>query len=182
MKLPLIGSLIAVLALIGICVLGYTSAYSVGNRLEASIKATYEDNQNILSNYGKSIAEAAQIPAMQRDDQIAVIEAALNARYGEDGTQAMFQMISEQNPNLDSAVYTKIQQIIQAGRKDFEIGQRKIIDQKRTYETALGSLWTGFWLKIAGFPRIDLADYAIVTDARTDEAFRTKQEEAIQLR
>jgi len=56
-----------------------------------------------------------------------------------------------------------------------------LIDQKRVYETALGSLWTGAWMGIAGYPNIDLDEYVIVTNARTEEAFSTGKEEAIQL-
>ena len=53
-------------------------------------------------------AEAAQIPAMQRDDLIDVVESALSARYGEDGSQAMFQFIQEQNPNIDDQIKRRI--------------------------------------------------------------------------
>lgn len=176
-------SIIAVIVAIGaILGLSYVSAYNAGNRMEAGIKATYENNQNILAQYSNAVAEAAQVPAMQRDDLSKVITDALNARYGENGAQAVFQAIQEQNPQIDSAVYTKIQQIIQAGRKDFETGQTRLVDQKRIYETALGSFWKGTWMRVAGYPKIDLSDYAVVTNARTDEAFSTKREEAIQLR
>lgn len=167
---------------IGIFGLSYVSAYNTGNRLEASIRGTYENNQNILAQYSNAVAEAAQVPAMQRDDLSQVVTDALNARYGQEGARAVFQAIQEQNPQIDSAVYTKIQQIIQAGRKDFEIGQTRLVDQKRVYETALGSFWKGTWMRVAGYPKIDLADYAVVTNARTDEAFTTKREEPIQIR
>lgn len=182
MKTPLVAVLAVIGALIAIIGLSYVSAYNAGNRMEAAIKASYEDNQNILAQYSNAVAEAAQVPAMQRDDLSKVITDALNARYGESGAQAVFQAIQEQNPQIDSAVYTKIQQIIQAGRKDFEIGQRKLVDQKRVYETALGSLWTGTMMRVAGYPRINLADYAVVTNARTDAAFETKREEPIKIR
>lgn len=117
-----------------------------------------------------------------RDDLSKVVRDALEARYGENGARAVFQSIQEQNPQVDGALYVKIQQIIQGGRKDFESGQRKLLDQKRVYETALGSLWQGTWMRVAGYPKIDLSQYDIVTNARTDAAFETKTEEAIQLR
>lgn len=175
----IIAVIVAFAALIG---LSYVSAYNTGNRLEAGIRATYENNQNILAQYSNAVAEAAQVPAMQRDDLSKVITDALNARYGENGAQAVFQAIQEQNPQIDSAVYTKIQQIIQAGRKDFEVGQTRLVDQKQVYETALGSFWKGTWMRVAGYPKIDLDDYAVVTNARTDAAFETKREEPIKIR
>lgn len=182
MKTALIGTIGLIVGFIAICALSYVSAYNTGNRLEASIRATYADNQNILSQYSNAVAEAAQVPGMMRDDLSEVIKDALESRYGDDGARAVFQSIQEQNPQVDGALYVKIQQIIQAGRKDFENGQRKLLDQKRVYETALGSFWKGMWLGISGYPKIDLDEYDIVTNARTDEAFETKSEEAIQLR
>lgn len=177
----LIGTLIGTLALIALLGISYISAYNTGNRLETALKATYENNQNVLAQYSNRVAEAAQVPAMQREDLKAVVTAALEARYGDEGSRALFQFLQEQNPTIDSTVYVKLQQIIESGRKDFEIAQTRLIDQKRVYETALGSFWQGTWLGIAGFPRTNLDDYKIVTNLRTEEAFGTGMEEPIQL-
>jgi hypothetical protein len=168
--------------IIAICIVSYISAHNTGNRLENQVKATYTNNQNILAQYSNKIAEAAQIPAMQKDDLKEVVTEALSARYGEDGSKALFQFIQEQNPQIDSAVYTKLQQMIEAGRKDFERAQTALIDQKRVYETKLGSFWGGMWMRMAGYPKADLDEYKIVTNARTDDAFESGQEEAIKLR
>lgn len=174
------GIVVAGIAAVGVT--SWISAYNTGNRLENAIKATYEDNQNVLAQYSNRIAEAAQVPAMQRDDLTAVVTAALDARYGEDGSRAMFQFLQEQNPTIDSSVYVELQRIIVAGRQDFQVAQTRLIDQKRVYETALGSFWQGTWMGLAGFPRVDLDEYNIVTNARTEEAFSTGTEEPIQLR
>ena len=178
----LIAAGIVVAGIAGIGITSYISAYNTGNRLEQTIRATYEDNQNVLAQYSNRIAEAAQVPAMQRDDLKEVVTAALDARYGEEGSRAMFQWIQEQNPTIDSTVYVELQRIIVAGRQDFQTAQTRLIDQKRVYETALGSFWQGTWMSIAGYPRIDLDEFAIVTNARTEEAFSTGQEEPIKLR
>jgi hypothetical protein len=174
------GIVVAGIAAVGVT--SWISAYNTGNRLENAIKATYEDNQNVLAQYSNRIAEAAQVPAMQRDDLTSVVTAALDARYGEDGSRAMFQFLQEQNPTIDSSVYVELQRIIVAGRQDFQVAQTRLIDQKRVYETALGSFWQGTWMGLAGFPRVDLDEYNIVTNARTEEAFSTGTEEPIQLR
>lgn len=169
-------------AIAGACVVSYISAYNTGNRLERAIVATDENNRNILAQYGNRIAEAAQIPAMQRDDMKEVITAALQGRYGKDGARAVFQSIQEQNPNIDSTVYVQLQRMIEAGRVEFADAQTKLVDQKRVYETALGSFWQGTWMNVAGYPKIDLAEYQIVSTTRADEAFKTGIEEPMQLR
>lgn len=169
-------------AFVGTGVVSYVSAYNTANRMERSIVATDENNRNILAQYGNRIAEAAQVPAMQRDDLTAVVTAALEGRYGEDGSRAVFQFIQEQNPQIDSTVYVQLQRMIEAGRIEFAAAQTKLVDQKRIYETSLGSFWQGTWMSVAGYPRIDLDEYQIVSTARADAAFETGIEEPMQLR
>lgn len=169
-------------AFAGTGAVSYISAYNTANRMERSIVATDENNRNILAQYGNRVAEAAQVPAMQRDDLTAVVTAALEGRYGDDGSRAVFQFIQEQNPQIDSTVYVQLQRMIEAGRIEFAAAQTKLVDQKRVYETSLGSFWQGTWMSVAGYPRIDLDEYQIVSTARADEAFETGIEEPMQLR
>lgn len=169
-------------ATVATCAVSYVSAYNTGNRLEKEIVATDENNRNILAQYGNRIAEAAQIPAMQRDDMKDVITSALQGRYGKDGAKAVFQAIQEQNPNIDSTVYVQLQRMIEAGRTEFASAQTKLVDQKRIYETALGSFWQGTWMGVAGYPKIDLTEYKIVSTDRADSAFNTGVEQPMQLR
>jgi hypothetical protein len=181
-KILAISGVIALSGIIAISTISYISAYNLGNRLEQRIIATYENNRNVLAQYGNRVSEAAQIPAMQRDDLTQVVTAALEGRYGSDGSQAVFQWIQEQNPQIDSTVYIQLQRIIEAGRIEFANEQTKLVDQKRVYETALGSFWQGTWLSIAGYPEINLDEYQIVSTSRANEAFDTGLEEPIQLR
>lgn len=164
--------------LIAIPVASYVSAYNTGNRLEKNLSAALETNENILAQYSQKIMEATQVPEMMRDDIIEVTTAAIQGRYGPDGARATFQMITEQNPQVSPAVYVKLQQIIEAGRDEFKNGQTRMVDQKRVYEVALGSFWQGFWLRTAGYPKVDMAKYRIVSTAATQETFRTGLEAA----
>jgi hypothetical protein len=177
-----ISSAIVIFGAVAFSAVSYISAYNLGNRLEQNIVATYENNRNVLAQYGNRVSEAAQIPAMQRDDLTQVVTAALEGRYGEDGSQAVFQWIQEQNPQIDSTVYVQLQRIIEAGRIEFANEQTKLVDQKRVYETALGSFWKGTWLNISGYPSINLDDFQIVSTSRANEAFEFGIEEPIQLR
>ena len=160
--LVVVGLLVAVVAVLA---LSYISAYNTGNQFENRLKAEYENNQNILSQYSQKVMEAVQVPDMMRDDLVKVARAALEGRYGENGSQAVFQAIAEQNPQVSEALYIKLQQLIEAGRDEFKNAQTRLIDTRRAYETALGSFWQGMWLRIAGYPREDLYKYkAIIID------------------
>ena len=91
-------------------------------------------------------------------------------------------MLKEQNPQLDASMYKKIQQVIEAFRNEFQQNQTEMIDMKRNYVTALGNVWQGMWLKIAGYPKTDLSKFAIVTTDKAAETFRTHRDTGIQLR
>lgn len=172
--------LVATLALIG--VVSYISAANYGNRAEKQLDAVWTDNQNVLAQYTLKVQEAAQIPEMYKNDLKEVVTAALQGRYGPDGSKGVFQWLKEANIPFDNKVYTKMMQIIEAGRNDFQKEQTRMIDVKRSYETELGYVWRGFWLRMAGYPKLDLAKYKPVLAADTARAFETGQQAPLQLR
>lgn len=167
----------------GVLAMSYISAFNQGNQKEQAIKATYANNENVLAQYGQKVVEASQVPEMARDDMMKIAREAIGSRYGEDGSKAVFQMLREQNPQVDPQLYRQIQQIIESGRDEFKNSQTRLIDQKRDYETALGSFWTGMWLRVAGYPKINLDDYKVISTDRAQDAFKKGKESApIQLR
>jgi len=176
-------AIVGVFAVIVLVLVGsYVSNYNYGNEAETEIKAQYENMENILAQYSVKIKEAAQIPAMQTEDLVKVFNGALGARYGKDGSKASFQWIKEQNPNLDQSTYKKIMQLIEAGRNKFENAQTRFIDAKRGYETNLGYLWKGMWMRMAGYPKINLADYKIISSGHAKKAFDTGIDEGVTIR
>lgn len=170
-----------ILGLIGVGILSYVSAYNFGNKIENQLKAVLEDNENVYAQGTQKVIEIAQVPAMYAADVSKVTKEAIQGRYGADGSKAVFQMLREQNPTLDPSMYAKIQTVMEEFRNKFEVSQRSMIEVKRSYNTALGSLWRGLWLGIAGYPKINLDDYKIVTTDKAREAFTSKRDKGIQL-
>jgi len=160
----------------------YAGAKRYGADSEAGIKAAWNDNKQVLGQYTVKVQEAAQIPDMAKDDLTEVMTKALDARYGEGGSQAVFSMIKESYPGaIDPALYRNIQDIITSGRTDFTNNQTKLLDRKRDYEASLNYMWKGTWLHIAGYPKINLDDYNVVTSARAETAFKNGVDEPIKL-
>jgi uncharacterized protein (UPF0333 family) len=182
MSVGLIGTLVAVGLALVIIVPSYISAANYGNRTEQALLTKVENNQNIYANGTQKIVEIAQVPAMYVADITKVTQAAIGGRYGANGSQAVFQMLREQNPQLDAKMYTKIQQVIEAFRDEFKNNQTSMLDMRNSYKTALGNVWEGFWLARAGYPKTDLKQFDIVTTDKAAETFKTHRDTGIQLR
>lgn len=184
------GGLIAVIFLLAFLVVGafvgigsYITYKNLAVQSEASIEATYKNNQSILSNYTTKVQEAAQVTDMARDDLSKVMKDALTARYGSDGSKAVFNWIQENYPGqVNGKLYEKIQQIVESGRNDFQAAQTKLLDQLRLYEVQRNEVWSGFWIGVAGYPKKDLSQFKIITTDDVQEKFESGKDSTITIR
>lgn len=171
-----LGAIIAAIVLV--IAASYISANNYGATVEAQLIAARDNNKNILAQYQQKILEAAQVPDMYKNDLKEVVSAAVQGRYGADGSRAVMQWIKEANIPFDSKLYIKLQEIIQAGRKDFELGQTRMIDIRAGYNVQLGLFWRGFWLRMAGFPKVNMNDFNPITTDRVEDTYKAGKESA----
>ena len=184
----IIAVVVTIVMLVGIPTVSYVSNANYGNRAEVSIDKEYENLQNILSQYTLKIGEAAQVPAMMRNDLKDVLTSVMAARMGEGGSKATFQWFKEADINLDAGMYKKIQAMIEAGRNQFQNSQTRFLDIKGVYVADLGYVWKGFWLRTAGYPQLNVGfprgatdDFTIVKSASAVETFSTGIDKGLKL-
>jgi len=159
----------------------YISARNSGARSENSIKARWENMDNVLGQYSLKLKEAAKVPGLATKDLKDVMSSALSARYGEDGSQAVFQFIKEAYPGqVDPGLYRQIQQIVEAGRNKFENEQTTLVEEKRVYQNQLDMFWSGMWLSVAGYPKIDLSKYKVISSEHSRETFESGVDKGVQ--
>lgn len=150
---------------------------------ESSVTYQYKENQNVYSNMWKTFKETAQVTTMMTEDTEKVFKAAIEGRYGEDGSKAVVQMIKEDNPKLDGSLYRQLQSAVQSGRATFSENQKLLLDKKRSYENYLKRFPNSIIAGALGFPKVDLSKFDIVTDMRTEGAFDSKKDnEEVKLR
>ncbi len=175
-------SILGVAVLLAVVFLGTALSYrSDCVRLENRVVAQYKQNQNNYDNMWKKFKEMAQVPEQYVEDMKKIWGDTMKGRYGEQGSQAVFQFIREHNPQLDAAVYTRLQAAIEAGRNGFAADQQQLIDIKREYATLLQGNTALFVGWMFGFPKIDLDKYDIVTSDQTEDAFKKKKADEVDI-
>lgn len=170
-----------IMMVVMIAVISYVSANNYGAAIESQLKASRDNNQNILSNYYQKINEAVQVPEMYIEGFKEIIRDSMTGRYGPNGSQATFQWLREHDIKPDASVFTKIQQLIEGGRKDYELGQTRMLDIRAGYETQQGYFWRGFWLRTAGFPKVNMEDFKPIITGEVETAYASGKEEKLNL-
>lgn len=181
--LTIFGGFILLIVLLGVLgVASYVKYHDYGVATEAALVAQHKSNRQLLAKHSAQIVEMSQVSTMYKDDLREVYEAAVEGRYGENGSGAIMQWIQEHNPNMEASLYMRISQKVEANRDEFSNAQKVFIDKLRVYETNLGTVWSGFWLKLAGFPKTDLSELRVVYSTHSNKAFETGVDDGIQLR
>lgn len=162
--------------LAGICFMSFKSAWDYGNQMDNQLIAIRDNNKNIYAQGTQKVLEIAQVPGIYKDDYAAIVKQDIEGRYGKDGLKAQMVWLKERDINLDPSMYKKIQQVIEGFRDKFEVNQTRMIDVTRSYKTAQGSLWQGFWLRVAGFPKVNMDDFKPITTENTEQVYKAGKE------
>lgn len=156
--------------------LGYQSMHDTAITFENDIKRLDKESENSLSSTTLKIQNAVGLNAQYTKSLKEVVTAAVQGRYGKDGSQATMQWIQEQNPVFDSKVIMKVHDIIDGGGTEFKIAQDRKLEICTQYEKTRDYLVRGTLLRIAGFPKKDVEKMCqVVSDADTQDAFATGQ-------
>lgn len=144
--------------------------------LEERIEAQYTSNKSNYDAMWKSFKEMTQVTELQANQFKELYTDLISGRY--ENTDLLFQAVQEQNPQLDTAVYTELQREISNGRKTFDNNQSKVVDIIREYNSYIKK--HPIMKAITGREVKDSNEY-IVTSERTDNAFNDKKDEKINL-
>jgi hypothetical protein len=163
-------------------VLGVVWAIGLKNefvRLESDIIASNQGRQANLSQYTLRIMEMVKVPKMQREDLTATIEAQIKARYGQDGSKAVFQVLKENNIAVTPELYTNIQKEISGGRKDYEQNEKRLTESKRIACNRIQTSPGDVVLRAFGYPTLhfgckgDKDDYPVIMSESSKDTFST---------
>jgi len=134
-------------------------------RQENGIEAIQADMQNVHASAYQQMKMQDVAVDKYGDMVLEAIDVAISGRYGENGAQAAFTWIKEENPTIEPEIMEKLQQAIEAGYNKFEASQRDKIDRVRVYKDSLEVFPNNVVASVFGFPTIDmtLAEQVIST-------------------
>ena len=146
--------------------------------LQSKIESQYSTNKSSYDNMWKSFKESAQVTDMQAEDFKDTYEGMISGRY-ENDKNLLVKVVQEQNPSLNGAAYTELQQQVEDGRAKFHNNQEKISDMIGEYNADIQNYFV--MNAICNFKKLDPNDY-IVTSEKTENAFKTGKDDEIKLR
>jgi hypothetical protein len=178
--LAIVGSVFgAGLLILVMVVLGYVGFQNKSNRYENGIQAQYDENKNVFDNGFKKVLEAAQVTDKQADD---LKDLYVSVAQGLKSPNLLMQALGQFNPQMDQSTYRKVQQLIESYHNDFQQRQTELISRKNEYKNYLTATLSGrIYNTVGAYPRIDLSKYDIVTSERTEDSFRTKKSEPLDI-
>lgn len=137
-------------------------------------KAAQQNSQVVFDNTWKTIAGQAGVLGKYKDDFKEVYVELMDARYKNDagaGQQTLMKWVTENHIPLDAGLYTKLMNTIEGSRNEFTMQQKILIDVDREHKTLKATFPNS--LIIGSRPDLDIK---LVTSAKTDEAFKSGQE------
>jgi len=158
----------------------YQSLHDTAIEWENEIEKKNQESEATLSNITLTIQDIAGVNGMYTDDLKEIVKGTFEGRYGEDGAKAAILMITEKNHDFDPSGYTKLRNVIEGGRKEFDISQKRKIEVCQEYKKTREYLVRGSLLRFAGFPKknMDLL-CVVVSDKSTRKAFDTGIQEPL---
>lgn len=151
----------------------YNSANTLKNTYEMKVK----DNSSEFDNTWKTISQAAQIPEAKKNAFKEIYTDYAAARTS-DGQGKVMAWIKESNPTIDLSTYDKLMNIIVGTRQSWTFRQKELVGIAEAYNLKLSVFPSNVILGMLGFQKIDPK---VITSARTDEAFRTGQDNEVEL-
>lgn len=185
---------LTIAGIFGLLIVWFISSYfSYANQavdFETRIEYGVEDNKQKLGQYRLGVSEAVQTLGLGADLQGDKAVEQINARYGEGGSKAVMQWITENNiAAVSQDQLVAINRQIQAGRQGFADAQTRLLDVCRGYERLQRRPYSGFWMNITGYPSYEYTSEGgngklcrAVTSKGATEAFDSGIEDALDIR
>ena len=139
--------------------------------LKNQISAAARNNQQVYSSIRIQIEQSGLVANTYADQVVRAVTEAVRNRYGGGGIKGTMLWIQEQNPNIDPATFTKIQQIVETSYSRFEANQTTLLDKGRVFDTRIQQFPGSILAGVLGWSHADIEPFMTVlvsTEAQRD--------------
>ena len=173
-----LGGVAAILLFALIAIVAVVSTLNGYARVSTKAAAVQADNKNVLDNTRKAIREAAAVSDREVDALMSIMVGYAEARGpnqgGGDGNAISIGMVTEAVPSIASVqTLAKLQNIVVAGRKDWQAAQTNLIELKRQGDEMLALFPSGAILGMFGREPIEIT---VVTSRETEGNFESGED------
>ena len=170
---------LGVFAIVSILIIGGCSAslYNKEVSLRALIENKQTDNKQQLANMRNKFKETAQVTDKEADLLTEAFVKYANARTGQGGG-SLVTLVTEAVPNINPQTLKNLQNILASGRDAWTQRQTELLDLSREHKQLIRRFPNNIVFSIFGVKNIDII---IVTSSDAENAFKTGQEESIDL-
>jgi len=148
--------------------------------LKNGVFAQQKKNEAVFDKVWKTISQTAQVSDKYKDSFKDVYADIMNNRYaGDKKTNPVFKWIQESNPQFSDKIYEKLMTVIEANRAEFTLEQTKLIDVNNEHTKLIEKFPGSFYNIFLNRAKIDIA---VVTSTKTEEAFKSRKDDDIELK
>jgi hypothetical protein len=167
-------TIVSIIAVVGLVLAMYVSANNSEVRLRNAITAKQEANKATFDNMWKQISQVAQVTTEQKNALREIFENHAKARQGGSDDKLVMKWIKESIPNVDTKVYTNLQNIIVSARNSFTNDQVALLDLKREHDNVRTMFPSSLF--VGGRPEIKVT---LVTSGKTEAAFASGRDDDV---
>ncbi len=147
--------------------------------LRNTISAKMQDNESEFDNMFKKISQVAQVSSKQMESLKSVFNEHATARSGKGGQGGtIMTWIQESVPDVDTQVFTNLQNISTSSRERWTMRQKDLIDFKREHDNLLDKFPSNLVCSMLGKEKIEIQ---IITSTRAKEAMKTGKDDNIEV-
>lgn len=166
-------------AIVGFTGLSWYSAYSDALQSKVLVEASKKNLEGIFDNTWKKVSQTTQVAKFDRNSVKDIIVQHAQARTGNGGGGEVMKWVQESIPNVDSSILRQLVNVINGARDEYTQQQTYYNDKVRAYNSQLATPLIGWILvHVNGLTPLD---YIAITSGRTNDAFKTGQDNDVDL-
>ena len=168
--------LVLIVCVIGILVVPGISFFNREIQLRNTVTTQQAANTVVFDRVWKVLSQQAQVAEADKE--------AFQEIYGEimsnstGGSERLLVFIQSVNPQFDQSSFQNLQTSIESNRRDFEREQQSLLEKNKTHKDFIQQFPNNMYAGLFGRDEIDIT---LVTSGKTEDAFKSGQENRIDL-